>query len=57
MVVTLFHYRCYGSDVAQVLIGLVIPPESYGEFERFRVSLGYPNTEETDNPIYQHFLR
>ncbi|KNC99017.1 threonine ammonia-lyase, biosynthetic [Spizellomyces punctatus DAOM BR117] len=55
--VSLFHYRNYGGDVSRVLAGVQVPPETTHEFEKFLKDLRYPYVEETDNLVYQQFLR
>ncbi|KAI8928237.1 tryptophan synthase beta subunit-like PLP-dependent enzyme [Entophlyctis helioformis] len=58
--VSLFHYRNNGADVGRVLAGLQVPPEQKGSFGNFVSDLrgaGYINiVEETENPVYKHFL-
>jgi threonine dehydratase len=56
---TLFHYRNTGGDMARVLIGMDIPPEAEadGSLQLFLKSLGFSFVEETNNTVYQHFLR
>lgn len=53
---TLFHYRNHGADYGRVLAGIQVPPEDHADFERFLRDLGYPATEETDNPARELFL-
>jgi threonine dehydratase len=55
--VSLFHYRNHGSDVGRVLVALQVPPAHDGHLADFLASVGFGNVEETDNPVYQHFLR
>ncbi|AET39728.1 threonine ammonia-lyase ILV1 Ecym_4708 [Eremothecium cymbalariae DBVPG len=54
---TLFHYRNHGSDVGKVLAGISVPPNENLTFHKFLDNLGYNYKEETDNVIYQKFLR
>ncbi|KAH6576639.1 hypothetical protein BASA60_004432 [Batrachochytrium salamandrivorans] len=58
--VTLFHYRNNGADLGRVLAGLQVPPERASAFSTFVQDLrkaGYMQiVEETDNPVYKHFL-
>jgi threonine dehydratase len=55
--VSLFHYRNYGGDVGKVMVAIQVPPETLQEFEGFLGELKYPFVEETDNSIYQTFLK
>jgi len=55
--ITLFHYRNHGSDFGRVLCGIQVPPGSKTRFNRFLKQLGYAYREETDNPVYNLFLR
>ena len=55
--ITLFHYRNHGSDFGRVLCGIQIPSNHKTAFNQFLKELGYEYKEETDNPVYQLFLR
>jgi len=55
--ISLFHYRNHGSDYGRVLAGIQVPSAESAEFEAYLDRLGYPYTEETDNPAYRLFLR
>ncbi|KAK9315722.1 tryptophan synthase beta subunit-like PLP-dependent enzyme [Lipomyces starkeyi] len=55
--ITLFHYRNHGSDLAQILAAISVPPEQHSELQTFLDDLGYPSVDETDNIVYQSFLR
>ena len=55
--VSLFHYRNYGGDVAKVMVGIQVPPETQVDFSGFLDALGYKYVVETNNPIYQNFLK
>jgi threonine dehydratase len=55
--ISLFHYRNYGGDVAKVLAGIQCPKEERGELDSFLRKIAYPFQEETDNPVYQMFMR
>ncbi len=57
LVISLFHYRSQGGDVARVLAGIQCPPAQRAPLERFLRELGYPWREETDNAVYQAFMR
>ncbi|KAJ3300175.1 hypothetical protein HK104_003785 [Borealophlyctis nickersoniae] len=55
--VSLFHYRNYGGDVSKVLVGIQVPPSTSTEFEAFLGELKFPYVEETENVVYQQFLK
>jgi threonine dehydratase len=54
--ISLFHYRNHGADYGRVLAGIQVPDEDHDAFVQFLTGLGYPFTEETDNPAYRLFL-
>ncbi|KAK4688881.1 threonine dehydratase, partial [Tremellales sp. Uapishka_1] len=54
--ITLFHYRNHGADVGKVLVGIQVPEAASEALNDFLQELGYKNVEETDNPVYRHFL-
>ena len=55
--ISLFHYRNHGSDFGRVLVGIQVPENDRAELDMLFDKLGYEYQEETDNPVYQHFLR
>ncbi|TPX22158.1 hypothetical protein DIZ76_014023 [Coccidioides immitis] len=55
--ITLFHYRNYGGDVANILAAVQCPPDEAQEVESFLRDLGYPFKDCTGSPVYQRFLR
>lgn len=56
--ITLFHYRNHGNDVGKVLCGFVLPQEtSDEEFHTFLKQLDYKYIDESDNVVYQKFLK
>jgi threonine dehydratase len=55
--VSLFHYRNHGSDVGRVLVALQVPAGQDDQLAEFLGGLGFGNVEETDNPVYRHFLK
>jgi len=55
--ISLFHYRNHGGDIGKVLAGIQVPPESAPEFDRFLRELDYIYSEETENPVYQRYMR
>jgi threonine dehydratase len=57
MIVSLFHYRNYGGDMGRVMVGIQVPSESSQEFQDFLDTLKYPYVEESENDVYQRFLK
>lgn len=55
--ISLFHYRNHGAAYGRVLAGIQVPPEDEEMLEDFLRRVGYPGSDETDNPIYPLFLR
>ena len=55
--ISLFHYRNHGAAYGRVLVGVQVPPEHSADFETYLDNLGYPYTNEQDNPGYQLFLK
>ena len=54
--ISLFHYRNHGADFGRVLVGMQVPPHEHVEFLAFLQNLGYPYSDETENPAYKLFL-
>ncbi|HRD67395.1 MAG TPA: threonine ammonia-lyase, biosynthetic [Candidatus Competibacter sp.] len=54
--ISLFHYRNHGSDYGRVLVGIQVPAVERPQFYRYISHLGYPYSDETDNPAYRLFL-
>jgi len=54
--ISLFHYRNHGSDYGRVLAGIDVPHDERDELESHLSELGYPHSEESDNPAYAMFL-
>ncbi|GJE41404.1 threonine ammonia-lyase, biosynthetic [Methylobacterium soli] len=54
--ITLFHYRNHGADYGRVLAGITVPVSERARFHAAVDELGYPCTDETDNPAYRLFL-
>ena len=54
--ISLFHYRNHGADFGRVLVGMQVPPHEQTEFLTFLQNLGYPYSDETENPAYKLFL-
>jgi len=55
--ISLFHYRNQGADYGRILVGLQVPRGEHRALREFLAALGCPYVEETDNPVYQLFLR
>ncbi len=55
--ISLFHYRNQGADYGRILVGMQVPKADDKAFRAFLATLDYPHVEETDNPVYQLFLR
>ncbi|MBT0569158.1 threonine ammonia-lyase, biosynthetic [Curvibacter sp. CHRR-16] len=55
--ISLFHYRNQGADYGRILIGIQVPASDDAAFEHFLQTLNYPYVEETQNPVYQLFLK
>ncbi|PIA15711.1 threonine ammonia-lyase [Coemansia reversa NRRL 1564] len=65
--ITLFQYRYFGHDVARVLVGVQVPPTEDdplpspgavpASLQRFLDDLDYRYVNETENPVYQQFMR
>ena len=55
--ISLFHYRNHGAAFGRVLAGMQVPASDAADFQRFLTGLGYPYSEESDNPAYRAFLR
>lgn len=54
--ISLFHYRNQGADYGRILVGLQVPEVDRPAFDRFLASLGYPYSNETENPAYRLLL-
>jgi threonine dehydratase len=55
--ISLFHYRQHGGAYGRVCMGFVVPPDDRPLFDASLKRLGYPFTEESDNPAYRLFLQ
>jgi threonine dehydratase len=55
--ISLFHYRNHGSDYGRVLAGIQVPINERKQFQHFLDELGYRYEDETDNPVYNLFLK
>ena len=55
--ISLFHYRNQGADYGRILVGMQVPSVDRQAFQEFLETLAYPLVDETENPVYQLFLR
>jgi threonine dehydratase len=55
--ISLFHYRNQGADYGRILVGMQVPKADKKAFKAFLDTLAYPCVDETENPVYQLFLR
>jgi threonine dehydratase len=55
--ISLFHYRNHGAAYGRVLAGFQASPGERRVVEQQLRELGYPFTDETDNPAFALFLR
>lgn len=54
---SIFHYRNHGDDVGKVLTGLRVPEEDDDKFLSFLDKLGYKYTDESNNEVFNLFLK
>ena len=54
--ISLFHYRNHGADFGRVLAGFEVQDGDLTAFGQFLDELGYPYTQEHENPAYKFFL-
>jgi len=54
--ISLFHYRNHGADFGRVLAGFEVVDSDLPAFRQFLDELGYPYTQEQENPAYKFFL-
>lgn len=55
--ISLFHYRNHGSAYGRVLMGFQVSAYSEREFREFLENADFQYVEETENPVYQVFLK
>jgi threonine dehydratase len=55
--ISMFHYRNHGSAYGRVLMGFQVEAESDSEFRDFLENANFPYIEETENPVYEVFLK
>ena len=44
-------------DYGRILVGIQVPAKERMQFKRFVTTLGYRHWDETDNLVYQLFLK
>ncbi len=54
--ISLFHYRNYGADYGKILVGMQVPGQDMAQWQGFLDKLGYPYSDESQNPAYKLFL-
>jgi threonine dehydratase len=54
--ISLFHYRNHGADYGRILLGMQVPSHEMEQWQTFLDNLGYPYSDESQNPAYQMFL-
>jgi len=54
--ISLFHYRNHGADYGRILVGLQVPLHERIMFQQFLGTLGYPHSNESENPAYRLLL-
>lgn len=55
--ISLFHYRNHGNAYGRVLVGMQVPEGEDEKVQTFLREVGYPSTDETENPVYDLFLK
>jgi threonine dehydratase len=55
--ISLFHYRNHGADYGRIIVGMQVPLSETDQWQQFLANLGYRYWDESDNPVYQLFLR
>jgi threonine dehydratase len=55
--ISLFHYRNHGADYGRIVVGMQVPLSETEQWQQFLANLGYRYWDESDNPVYQLFLR
>ena len=54
--ISLFHYRNNGADYGRIVVGTQVPPDEMNQWHAFLDTLGYPYSDESQNPAYKLFL-
>ena len=55
--ITLLHYRNHGGQVGKVLAGVRVPPGQEADFSKVLDDTGYTFFDETNNPVFEKFMR
>jgi len=55
--ISMFHYRNHGAAFGRVLVGVQVPERERVAWLEALDDVGYPWSEETENPAYRLFLR
>jgi len=55
--ITLLHYRNHGGQVGKVLAGVRVPPGEESDFSKVLDDTGYTFFDETNNPVFEKFMR
>lgn len=55
--ISLFHYRNHGAAYGRVLAGIQVPEQERDNFRYFLDELGFIYYDETENPVYNLFLK
>ncbi len=55
--ISLFHYRNHGSAFGRVLMGIQVSDDQESAFREFLATTNFSAVEETDNPVYEVFLK
>ena len=55
--ISLFHYRNHGAAYGRVLAGIQVPEQERNNFRYFLDELGFIYYDETENPVYNLFLK
>ena len=55
--ISLFHYRNHGSAYGRVLMGFQVKANGDAEFREFLENANFPYVDETNNPVYEVFLK
>jgi threonine dehydratase len=55
--ISLFHYRNHGAAYGRVLAGMQVPEQERDNFRYFLDELGFIYYDETENPVYNLFLK
>ena len=54
--ISMFHYRNNGADYGRIVVGIQVPQQEMSDWQNFLDTLGYPYSNESDNPAYKLFL-